>query len=329
MRTMIERAAPNGEFQATCRGAGSSDLRHGMSRGVCHARAGRTRTGYGRRCAPGCDLYATTGTLTLPDARPCRSGVTRRAHARVGHLAGSGADRHRWNGGHVTLHNIDLPSATSLMIAGQPGVPDMTGVTAGNSKTYSFPASGSTSLKPGTYLYEAGLTADGPRQVAMGLYGALIVRPAGAPLQAYADPSTTFADEAVLVLSEIDPAFNAAPTTFDHEHVCAQVLADQRQGLPQYRPDHDGGGQQGAVALRQRRPAAPLDGPAGLASDDLSQPMDSLQPINPAVVAQTVPTGGTLDTIVTMPASRASEQRITPCSKLRCTWITRARRPAA
>ena len=47
----------------------------------------------------------------------------------------------------------------------------------------------------------------GARQVAMGLYGALIVQPATAP--------TTYSSEAVLVLSEIDPDLNAAPTTFD------------------------------------------------------------------------------------------------------------------
>ncbi len=50
----------------------------------------------------------------------------------------------------------------------------------------------------------------------MGLYGALIVRPPAAG-QAYDDPATAFDDEAVLVLSEIDPALNnsATPATFD------------------------------------------------------------------------------------------------------------------
>ena len=43
----------------------------------------------------------------------------------------------------------------------------------------------------------------------MGLYGALVVRPATAG-QAYDDAATAFDDEAVLVLSEIDPALNNA-----------------------------------------------------------------------------------------------------------------------
>ena len=34
------------------------------------------------------------------------------------------------------------------------------------------------------------------------------------------------------MLSEIDPAFNAAPLTLRHDRLRAQVLADQRQGLP-------------------------------------------------------------------------------------------------
>ena len=56
----------------------------------------------------------------------------------------------------------------------------------------------------------------------MGLSGVLIVRPTGAPGQAYADASTAFDDEALVVLGEIDPALNgttavpnATPWTFD------------------------------------------------------------------------------------------------------------------
>ena len=51
----------------------------------------------------------------------------------------------------------------------------------------------------------------------MGLAGALVVLPAdgsayGAPA---GYPATSYDDDAVLVLSEIDPALNANPTTFD------------------------------------------------------------------------------------------------------------------
>jgi FtsP/CotA-like multicopper oxidase with cupredoxin domain len=60
-----------------------------------------------------------------------------------------------------------------------------------------------SNLTPGTYLYESG--TEPHLQVHMGLYGALIVRPAGAPDQAYAHPSTAFSEEFILILHEVDP----------------------------------------------------------------------------------------------------------------------------
>ena len=71
-------------------------------------------------------------------------------------------------------------------------VPDTTGAAGGGgTASYTF-----TAAEPGTYLYEAGLIPGSQYQVAMGLYGALVVRPAGAPAQAYADAATAFDDEA-------------------------------------------------------------------------------------------------------------------------------------
>src|SRR5262245_24039455 len=64
----------------------------------------------------------------------------------------------------------------------------------------------------GTYLYQS--AGDAGRQAAMGLYGALLVRPA-TPGQAYDTATTAFDVEATLVLSAIDPNFNAAPDAFD------------------------------------------------------------------------------------------------------------------
>src|SRR5262249_17375239 len=79
-------------------------------------------------------------------------------------------------------------------------------------------ASGSTVTRtftagaPGTYLYQSG--GDAGRQEAMGLAGALVVRPT-TPLQAYDDATTAFDVEQTLVLGAVDPAFNATPDTFD------------------------------------------------------------------------------------------------------------------
>ena len=95
-------------------------------------------------------------------------------------------------------------------------------------RTYTF-----TAGRPGTFVYEAGHTAGGARQVAMGLAGALVVLRRTARHTASAPP---YDDEAVLVLSEIDPALNAHPTTFDMRELPPGVPAHQRQALPLDRP---------------------------------------------------------------------------------------------
>jgi hypothetical protein len=74
--------------------------------------------------------------------------------------------------------------------------------------TYSFTAS-----NPGTYLYESG--TDPQKQVEMGLYGALIVRPApcgATTCDAYGGGGTTFDPrrEFLVVLNEIDPDLHSA-----------------------------------------------------------------------------------------------------------------------
>src|SRR5512136_2273140 len=253
----------------------------------------------GTSCSP-CDLYATTGTLTLPDATTAPIwGYSTSNTPGSAALPGPVLIANQGDPITITLHNVDLPSATSLMIAGQPGVPDTAGVTAGNSRTYSFAAG---ILKPGTYLYEAGLTPDGPRQVAMGLYGALIVRPAGAPLQAYADPSTTFADEAVLVLSEIDPAFNAAPLTYDLNSFAPKYWLINGKGYPN--TDAITTAASNKVLLRYVNAGLQHHSMGLLGLHQAIIATDAqLAAHASTVVAETVPTGGTLDTIVTMPAS--------------------------
>jgi FtsP/CotA-like multicopper oxidase with cupredoxin domain len=61
-------------------------------------------------------------------------------------------------------------------------------------------------LKPGTYLYQSGTNP--AAQVPMGLYGAVIIRPATAG-QAYDSPDSAYANERVLLVSEIDKNLNA------------------------------------------------------------------------------------------------------------------------
>jgi FtsP/CotA-like multicopper oxidase with cupredoxin domain len=122
----------------------------------------------------------------------------------------------------VVLNNT-LPEDVSIIFPGQENVlangslaqpqvsgSDVTSLTNvaaknGGSITYSFVAS-----QPGTYYYESG--TDMGKQVPMGLFGALIVRPAGHDDWAYNDASTRFnpASEYVMLLSEVDPFLHQA-----------------------------------------------------------------------------------------------------------------------
>ncbi len=63
-----------------------------------------------------------------------------------------------------------------------------------------------TGLKPGTFVYQSGTNP--ATQIPMGLYGAVIIRPAVAN-QAYANAASAYDIEQVAVFSEIDPDFNA------------------------------------------------------------------------------------------------------------------------
>jgi FtsP/CotA-like multicopper oxidase with cupredoxin domain len=118
----------------------------------------------------------------------------------------------------VILHN-SLTEPTSILFPGQVGVKadgnpaqpqfDDGGSLVsmvqpadaqGGSVTYTF-----TAGTPGTYLYESG--TDVEKQVQMGLYGALVVRPAGHVDQVNdrADSAFSVDHEYVFLLSEVDP----------------------------------------------------------------------------------------------------------------------------
>ncbi len=120
----------------------------------------------------------------------------------------------------VTVRLVNnLPDAASIIFPGQDNVladgnpaqpqfdgsgnlTSMTNVAGANggSITYSFVAS-----NPGTYIYESGTQPE--KQVRMGLFGALIVRPTMGPTFAYnrADSQFTSGEEFLVLLSEIDP----------------------------------------------------------------------------------------------------------------------------
>ncbi len=117
----------------------------------------------------------------------------------------------------VILHNT-LPDPVSIVFPGQSQV-RADGIAStpqqdGNGKLASLapPAATNETItyeftagKPGTYLYESGTNPQ--KQVRMGLFGALVVRPAGHPQQAYdrSDSDFTQDREFMVLLSEIDP----------------------------------------------------------------------------------------------------------------------------
>lgn len=156
-----------------------------------------------------CELWATTGTITLPGGASLPIWGYSDSAAGAAQLPGPVIIAQEGDQVQVTLHNA-LSVTTALFFDGQTLPPDRSGVSAGASSVYQFSAS-----TPGVFLYEAAPLPGAQQQVAMGLFGALIVRPAGAPGQAYANPASAFDDEALLVLSEIDPALNNNPLAFD------------------------------------------------------------------------------------------------------------------
>lgn len=114
----------------------------------------------------------------------------------------------------VTVHlRNTLAEDVSIVFPGQTAVAASGGNSGlftrvappGGTVTYSF-----TAGAPGTYLYESGTNVD--KQIEMGLYGALIVRPAMGSDYAYNDATTRFdpAREYLLLLHDIDPALHSA-----------------------------------------------------------------------------------------------------------------------
>ena len=101
--------------------------------------------------------------------------------------------------------SIVFPGQTDVTATGgSPGL--LTGqAPPGGTITYSF-----TAGEPGTYLYESGTNPH--KQVQMGLYGALIVRPTMGAGFAYNDAATQFATarEYLLLLHDMDPGLHRA-----------------------------------------------------------------------------------------------------------------------
>lgn len=167
--------------------------------------------------SPAFTLTTKTGYIALPDGNTMYMW---------GYSDGNGAFQHPGpvlcvNQGDtvtITLNNtfaepvsIAFPGQVNVTANGAPAQPQfdssgnltsLTNTAAANdgSMTYSFVAS-----EPGTYLYQSGTNPE--KQVRMGLFGALIVRPTMGAGYGYNRPDSKFepTEEFMVLLSEIDP----------------------------------------------------------------------------------------------------------------------------
>ena len=255
------------------------------------------------------DLCATTGTLqplptTDPSVQiPVWGLVTKGTMADCSDVHGSaivpGPMLDVNEGDDITVNiTSDLPSG-HLASLEFPGLIVDTNCTppAGATACFHF-----TAGRAGTFEYHS--PADAGRQAAMGLYGALVVRPSTAG-QAYGDASTAYDVEAPLVLSAIDPAFNSDPDNFDMHAYNATYWMINGLSYPDTAPIAASPGQK--VLLRYVNSGYDNTTMTLLGSDERVVGKDAYLLNNPySAVAETVPAGATEDAIVTVPASSSA-----------------------
>lgn len=207
-------------------------------------------------CTNACELYATPGTATatqVKSATPVTLAVWK--FAADTSTAGAGSAVLSGEVGvpmTIKLHNNLDPASTHLADALSLSIPQLDrthtdgtpnpivirdetnaivsdpDVAFGHWKTFTF-----TPNRAGTFIYQAGLSDDGSRQIAMGLVGALVVRPSTAatpivsevpgevPLSSRVKGTANdltqqgYLDEAVLVYTDVDTRLAADPAGFD------------------------------------------------------------------------------------------------------------------
>ena len=242
-----------------------------------------------------CDLYATTGTLTMPDSTIVDIWGYSDTSTGTAQLPGPTIIATEGDTVTITLHN-NLAQDSALLFPGQAMIPDLTGAAAnGGTHTYTFTAS-----DPGTYLYEAGLLPDAARQVAMGMFGALVVRPLSGANHAY-DAASAFDVEALILLSEIDPALNANPTTFDMRDFWPQYRLINGKAYPETAEIPTAAGNN--VLLRYVNAGIQQHTMGVLGMDQELIARDAnLRPYPQRELTESIGPGRTADAIITMPA---------------------------
>ncbi|MBX0329228.1 multicopper oxidase domain-containing protein, partial [Oscillochloris sp. ZM17-4] len=206
----------------------------------------------------------------------------------------------------VNLRNrLGNGQRTTLSIPGMDLPADLEGALDGGAlKSYFF-----TPNRPGTYVYEAGMIdglnpgdLDGPRQVAMGLSGVLIVRPADGT--AYGTPESAYTDEAVLAYSEIDPAFHNDPANFRLQDFNPKYLLINGKAYPDTEVIGTTAGN--TVLLRHANLGIRFHsmGVLGLRQTVIADD-GGLLPTTSSLFAKTLGAGQTMDSLVTVPGGVA------------------------
>ncbi|HEY0689648.1 MAG TPA: multicopper oxidase domain-containing protein, partial [Kribbella sp.] len=247
-----------------------------------------------------CDLYAMSGTTTILGTPVPIWGFSPTGAAGSATAPGPVLVVHQGDQVSVTLHNDLAAQTVSLAFPGQPppsGGEDSTGIASGT-KTYSLTAS-----RAGTFLYEAGHTPDGARQVAMGLAGAFIVLPSDGTAygtQPAGNPATGYDDDAVLVLSEIDPVLNLHPGTFDMRNFQPKYRLINGKAFPATDPVAT---DQGHKVLLRYVNVGSVTHPMTVLGGEQVEIAQGGHPAKytTTVAAESIDPGQTLDTLVTMP----------------------------
>jgi FtsP/CotA-like multicopper oxidase with cupredoxin domain len=246
-----------------------------------------------------CDLYAMEGTTQLLGTTIPIWGFSTSSTAGTATAPGPSLVVMEGDTVTVTLHN-QLGQDVSLALPGQPAssitqglssAAQTTGAAPGGTATYSFHAT-----RPGTFLYEAGHTANGARQVAMGLAGALVVLAADGTAA-----GQTYDDESVVVLSDLDPRLNADPSGFDMRRYRARWRLLNGKPFPSTTPIAT---DQGHTVLLRYVDAGSVPHPMSLlGANQLVVAQDAHPFTHPvrSVVAE-VDSGTTVDALVTMPS---------------------------
>jgi FtsP/CotA-like multicopper oxidase with cupredoxin domain len=258
---------------------------------------------------PPIDLCATTGTVTLPGSVVVNiwGFVQKGTQADCSDVAGTatlpGPTLHVNEGDTVTLSVTNALPAGHVISLDAPGIDFVAGSTdaaVGDTVSRTF-----TATAPGTYLYQS--VGDEERQTAMGLYGALIVD-SGTAGQAYDTAASAYDVQAPLVLSAIDPAFNAAPDSFDMTTYKAQYWLINGKAYSQTDPAHSTDPIHAAAGqkLLLRYVNAGFDNTTMtlLGMDEHVIARDAhLLPNAYDANSETIPAGGTEDVVASVPAA--------------------------